>query len=378
MKKWIITAILAAGFAQFCTAQQSKQDLAKVDEYVRSLGPMEGHHLKAIVDTLTHRGTAPKAEQARALYAWIAMNVDYNTAGMRHPNNFNPSASEALNTRKTTPLGYANLFKAMCDQAHLRCQVIPGMAKFDPRNIGKLSPKWNEHTWNAVDINGNWQLLDAAWGAGKTDRKFRYYVKSYTDAWFMTDKELFAMSHFPKDKKWQLLDTPINKSAFTFAPIVATGAIINEVYPTGNKRGNVRGKADTTKKMVFEVGNPELIKTVSVTGRTSTKVPAKFSIQDNLMNVEVPFSSVGDYPFNIYINDQLAYQYKADISEPKKKPKPKPQPKKKPAPKPRTPVAKKAPVEKKPPAEKKKETKEKKTKKEKAKTADEKKGTTTE
>lgn len=365
MKKWIITAAIALGVPQLCLAQKiNRNDFTKVDAYVAELGPMEGHFLKFIVDTLTHRQTAPVAEQVRALYMWEAKYIDYNTKGRRHPKNFNPSPAEALSERMTTDEGYANLFKAMCDLAHIECKVIEGMAKNDPRNIGgKLSPKWNKHYWNAVKVDGTWYLLDAAWSAGKTDRKFRFYTKQFTDAWFFTDRELFALSHYPNDKKWQLLDTPINKSIFNGAPIVGTSAIVNEVYPVSGKRGNIRGKADTTKKMVFEVGDPSLIKSVTVTGRTSQKIPAQYTIDNNLMYVEVPFKSEGDYPFNIYVNDALAYTYQADIGKPKKKPKPKPVAKPKPRAKPqekKTTAAKKehpapkAVKEKKAPAEKKK------------------------
>ena len=368
MKNWILAAFLLLGISQISNAQKiNRDDFAKVRDYVNSLGPMEGHHLKYIVDTLTRSKTAPKAEQVYAIYYWIATNVDVNTRGMRHPGNFNPSASEALNKRSTNAEGYANLFKAMMDMSQTRSQVIKGMAKFDARNIGKLSNKRNQHAWNADEVDGVWYVLDLPWSAGKTDRKFRYFTPQFTDAWFMTDRELFALSHFPVDKKWQLLDTPINKSVFTQAPIVGTSAITNEVYPTtGIRRGNIRGKADTTKKMVFEVGNPSLIQSVSVTNRTSARIPAKYTFDGNMMYVEVPFKTEGDYPFNIYINDQLAYQYKATVGKAKKKPKPKPQAKAKKKPQPRKPTASKAPTKKKV-AEAKPEKKEKTEKKEKPK-----------
>jgi hypothetical protein len=362
MKKWIITAAVATSLFQHCLAQKvNRNDFKKVDAYVASLGPMEGSFLKIIVDTLTHRQTIPRMDQVRAMYMWEANYIDYNTKGRRHPKNFNPSPSEALANRMTTDEGYANLFKTMCDLAHIDSKVIEGMAKTDPRNIGgKLSNKWNKHFWNAVNIDGTWYLLDVAWSAGKTDRKFRFYTKSFTDAWFLTDRELFAMSHYPNDKKWQLLDTPINKSVFSGAPIVGTSAIINEVYPVSGKRGNIRGKADTTKQLIFEVGNPSLIKSVTVTGRTMDRIPAKYNIQDGLMYVDVPFKSEGDYPFNIYVNDVMAYTYKADVGKAKKKPKPKPEPKPKPKPKPRPEPKRTAPAKK--DIEKKKETKQKSSK----------------
>ena len=157
MKNWILAAFLLLGISQISNAQKiNRDDFAKVRDYVNSLGPMEGHHLKYIVDTLTRSKTAPKAEQVYAIYYWIATNVDVNTRGMRHPGNFNPSASEALNKRSTNAEGYANLFKAMMDMSQTRSQVIKGMAKFDARNIGKLSNKWNQHAWNAVEVDGVW------------------------------------------------------------------------------------------------------------------------------------------------------------------------------------------------------------------------------
>jgi hypothetical protein len=141
----------------------------------------------------------------------------------------------------------------------------------------------------------------------------------------MTDKELFAMTHYPKDKKWQLLDTPVNKSVFTQAPIIRPAAIVNEMYPVSAKRGNVRAKADTTKKLIFEVGNPDLIKSIAVSARASERIPVKYTIQDNLLYIDVPFASDGDYAFNIWVNDDIAYMYQADVSKAKKRPAPKPQ-----------------------------------------------------
>jgi len=284
---------------------------------VAKLGPMEGHFLKYIVDTLTHRRTAPKLEQVRALYMWEANNITYNTSARRHPKQANNTASAVLNERSGSHEGYANLFKAMCDLAQIRCEVIPGLAKFDPRDIGKINPKWNRHTWNAVEVDNTWYLLDVAWSAGYTDRKFRFFTPSFTDAWFFTDRELIALSHYPDKKNWQLLDTPINKSNFIHAPIIGKSAVIYEVYPE-TIRGNIRGKADTTKMMIFEVGNPELIKSVAVTRRTSKRVPVKYTIEGDRMYADIPFSSMGEYSFDIYVNDELAYVYQADIGKARK------------------------------------------------------------
>ncbi len=320
--------MLCANTTAYTQTKIDRSSFAAVDKYVADLGPMEGHYLKYIVDTLTHRGTAPQLDEVRAMYMWEANNIRFNTQARRHPKQANNTASEALNSRSASPEGYANLFKAMCELVRIRCEVIPGLAKFDPRDIGKINPKWNSHTWNAVEIDGTWYVLDIAWSAGHTDRKFRFFTPSFTDAWFLTDRDLFALSHYPDKKQWQLLDTPINKSNFIHAPIIGASAAMYGVYPE-NIRGNVRGKADTTKKIIFEVDRPDQIKSMSVTRRTSQKIPVKYTIEGNKLYADIPFSSMGEYPFNLYINDELAYSYQADIGKPRRKPTPRPQPKKK-------------------------------------------------
>jgi|GEM_PF-298711 Uncharacterized protein involved in cytokinesis, contains TGc (transglutaminase/protease-like) domain len=323
MKKVIYTLLLAISCMQVHAQQLNRNNFGKVDEYVASLGPMNGYYLKNIVDTLTHRRTAKPEDMVRALYVWEAQNIEYNTNGHHHPKQNNTTASYALNERKATHEGYANLFKAMCDMAQIKCVVIPGLAKTNSRDIGEVDPKKNAHTWNAVEIKGTWYLMDLTWGAGTTDRKVKFFTKEYTDAWFATNRELFALNHFPDDKKWQMLDTPINKSNFTFAPIVGTSAIVNEVYPAEGVRGNLRSKSDTTKRMVFEVGNPELIKSVSAKVKSPKLVPVNYKIENNMMYVDMPTTWQGGYDVTLYVNDKMAYIYTAEVSKGKPKPDPK-------------------------------------------------------
>jgi hypothetical protein len=322
MKKWLFFVLPVC---MFLNAQAQKKDnvsFSKVDAYVASLGSMRDVYLKNIVDTLTHRQNDPKMIMTRALYVWEARNIDYNVDGAHHAKQNNTSASAALNNRLATHEGYANLFKTMCDMARINCVIITGLAKFSPSNIGELG-KWNEHTWNAVEINGVWYPIDVTWGAGSTDRRFKEFKRSYTDAWFMPNKELFALSHFPKDKKWQLIDSPINKSNFTFAPIVGPSAMKNEIYPAEGVRGNFRGKSDTSKKLAFELEDASRIKSVSVSVKTTKRIPAKYTIENDMMYVDMPTPTSGTYDVSLFVNDTLAYIYQAAVTKSKAKAKPK-------------------------------------------------------
>lgn len=287
---------------------------------------MNGQMLQTIIEKLT-KGRPEEVDRLRAIYSWMVMNVAYDCRGHHHPKQTNNSPSAVFMSRKGTYEGYANLFKTMCDMAHIKCDIVKGFAKSNPQNIGEISEK-NAHMWNAVSLNNTWYFIDATWSAGFTDVKVKNFTPAFTDAWFLTEKSLFALSHFPANKKWQMLDTPINRAVFTNSPIVGPAAISNEVYPTV-MRGKLRGRADTSKKIAFELDNPPLVKSVSVSHKYYDKAPVPYSIEDDILYVEVPFPKQGVYPVNIYINDALAYIYNADVGAPIYRPKPKVTPVKK-------------------------------------------------
>lgn len=324
MRLFFLIAIFILQFQQAAMARTvDRARFGKVDSAVVRVGPMEGYMLKQIVDAVT-AGKKDMEERVRALYTWTALYISYDCKAHHHPKQRNSTASHALINRKTTYEGYANLFKTMCDLAQVKCQVITGFAKFNPESIGAISEK-NKHAWNAVFIENEWQLVDVTWAAGHTDKKVKSFTKQFTGGWFLADKELFALSHFPDKKNWQMLDTPFNKAVFGAAPIIGPAAIINEVYPVV-MRGKIRGRADTSKKVAFEVDNPSLVQSVSVSYKYRKIAPVQFTIEDNMLYVDVPFDKAGQYPVNIYINDALAYVYNADVAEAIKKRKPKPVP----------------------------------------------------
>lgn len=293
----------------------------KIDSAVMKIGPMDGYMLKQIVDAIT-ANKSQTADRARAIYTWTALNIAYDCKAYHHPKQKNTTASYALINRKATSEGYATLFKTMCDLAQIKCEIINGLAKYDPENIGKVTEK-NKHTWNAIFIDDEWHLIDVTWGAGFTDKKVKKFKKAFTGAWFLADKELFALCHYPDKKNWQKLDTPFNRAVFSSSPIIGPAAIQNEVYPVV-MRGKIRGRADTSKIIAFEVDNPGLVQSVSVSYKYRPVSPVPYTIEDNMLYIDIPFAKEGKYPVNIYINESLAYIYNADVAEPMKKRKPKP------------------------------------------------------
>ncbi|MCA9790959.1 MAG: hypothetical protein KC910_04160 [Candidatus Eremiobacteraeota bacterium] len=177
----------------------------------------EPTELKALARSLV-QGKASDQDRALALYSWLGENVAYDVDGFLKGEYGDCSAEAVFKRRVTVCSGYANLFKAMADEVGLESEVVDGFSKgygYQARATPKPEP---DHAWNAVKIDGRWQLLDATWGAGGIDQgKFK---REPSRDWFMVKPDQFIYSHYPSQPKWQLLDEPMERTDFEQLPLV--------------------------------------------------------------------------------------------------------------------------------------------------------------
>ena len=165
------------------------------------------------VDRLANQLTkAAKAdrEKARLIYRWVTDRIAYDVQGTMATD---VPVDEVLKKRLAPCEGYADLFVKLAKQAGLEAVKIPGLCKGDGYVSGSMLDEKNaSHTWNAVKIGDQWQLVDCTWGAGFIqDKKF---VKTYRDYFFLTPPEQFVFTHFPADSKWQLLTPVVTREEF--------------------------------------------------------------------------------------------------------------------------------------------------------------------
>jgi transglutaminase/protease-like cytokinesis protein 3 len=74
------------------------------------------------------------------------------------------------------------------------------------------------HAWNAVKVDGRWQLVDCTWGAGVVEG--HAYVRRFNPFYFLTPPLAFSWLHFPLDPRWQLRDPPLSLAEFEKLPLV--------------------------------------------------------------------------------------------------------------------------------------------------------------
>ena len=132
----------------------------------------------------------------------------------------------------------------------LKSERISGYAKgygfADGRKIFKVN-----HDWNAVKIDGVWQLVDVTWGSSESERTksgLRSKMK-IVDYWFLTDPKQFIFSHLPQDKKWQLTRPKIDLEEFNKLPFAGEiffelGFDANEIFHSVRK-DNLRQLVNT-------------------------------------------------------------------------------------------------------------------------------------
>ena len=67
---------------------------------------------------------------------------------------------------------------------NLQVKYVAGMAG--------IRGDYGYHAWNAIRINGKWQMVDPTWG---TDLQQR-------ESWWLTPKADFLKSHIPADESY--------------------------------------------------------------------------------------------------------------------------------------------------------------------------------
>lgn len=157
-------------------------------------------------------------EKARAIYVWLTNNVTYSDTTVTNgwlgtPENYaQQQAENVLRNRTAVCEGFANLYKALCQEAGLQAEFVTGIVK-DDGVVADVS-----HAWNAVQLDGQWYLSDPTWGSGYADYWTNEFVPKYQEEFFLIPAEEMILSHLPDDPIWQLLPNPLTEREFRDLP----------------------------------------------------------------------------------------------------------------------------------------------------------------
>jgi Transglutaminase-like superfamily len=170
-------------------------------------------------------------EKAAAIYHWVTHYIAYDLkqyeefrSGDRDKKGGNripkkemeehdaKKIKRALQNRSGICEDYALIVNSLCVAAGLESKVVDGYIRIDPEKIRSTGEK---HVWNLVKIDGEWQPLDATYGAGYLNQ-YNEFKFDYDPNYFLSPKEAFSLNHL-------LTDTIMQRDQFKNFPIIGRG-----------------------------------------------------------------------------------------------------------------------------------------------------------
>lgn len=148
-------------------------------------------------------------EKTRAIFIWIASNIQYDVANM-FAINFDEKTEEKiakpLKTRKGICENYAALFNDICTKSGIKSYVVEGYTRING-NVNTVP-----HAWCAALVDSSWYLFDPTWGAGYVNDS-KFYKKINND-YFKVSPSALINSHMPFDYLFQFLNYTISNQDF--------------------------------------------------------------------------------------------------------------------------------------------------------------------
>ncbi|TXF90821.1 hypothetical protein FUA23_05110 [Neolewinella aurantiaca] len=253
---------------------------------------------------------------AAAIYYWMTQNVAYDTnlygqvMGRKNskPKSYTPAEvkeiyeQRVLNTlkrRKGVCEGYSRLYQRVANLAGLECEMVTGYARGDVMVPGSMGIG---HAWNAVKIDGEWQLLDCTWGAGAVNDKMKF-VRNFRPSYFMTPPGSLGYNHFPQDSKWQLLEEPVSEEVYLRRAAIGSGFFTHGLYDLSHADYLLETPKKEPLTIAFAVDSaPETLYCVNYT--TRMQIPCSVSKTADRVSVELPAASVKNMVLGIVSPEQ--------------------------------------------------------------------------
>ncbi len=301
-------------------AQSRSTSFPEVDAFVTKLGSLDSFNVATIADTLT-RSLPDKHAKARAIFFWVANNIAFDLKAMKSNDIRRVDPVIVVQTRKTTPLGYANLIQEMCSMANIRCLTVDGYVKNYAEEIGNPADEIN-HTWNVVQLGESpeqWFYIDAAKASGYTDSKYTKFTKEFVSDYFFADKVLFNLDHYPDNGAWQLGPGPKNLKDFYALPVFSNAAYVYGLQKPAPANGLIKGKTKNTFSFSFPHNNNVPISSITlVTGedkKPDKPLPMNFTDDGSTISFTHQFKKEDTYPVKVIVDGKVLVQYFADIQE---------------------------------------------------------------
>ena len=237
MKKFLLIVFFFCPVIIF----SQNDNFERVDTFVKTLKVDNSVSIENLVIELTKPFTS-EIDKVRAIYYWLSDNIEYDYQGMRNKywKNY-PSIDKLIKDtykfRKGVCSCYSHLFHYMLNLSNIESNVISGYVRTD---LETFFANELDHAWNSVKIENEWYLFDVTWSRDTTNKKVDNF-------WFMTDPEIFILSHFPEDTSWRLTKKTYTLSEFRKFPVYTNLYYTSDFTKQSDRNGYYRIINDTVK-----------------------------------------------------------------------------------------------------------------------------------
>jgi len=187
--------------------------------------------------------------------------------------------------KKAVCEGYARLFKSLCIHSGIQCVVVSGKAKT------LLSDQLAGHAWNAVKLDGKWQLVDPTWASGYVNGDS--FTKERNLFYYLTSPEIMFINHLPNEQKWTLLDKSFNSLTFGQSPIEDVSVIEKGLVDYSPKKRGLKIKKGQLITISLQFNKPpsKFNIGISESGRPETRasrlnIELTDKVYDSLNNID--------------------------------------------------------------------------------------------
>ena len=190
-------------------ATTSTYDYTMIDQYALVVPQSAQQSITSLAAYLSKKATNER-EKARSIFIWVGNNISYDLDNVA-TGKWEQRPEYVLKVRSTDCLGRSRLFEKLALAAGLEAVVIGGRVKsfeISPTHGMKyatISPNgvvYDSHSWNAIKINGNWQLIDVTAAGGKSKKQGRLEEGKPVDPYFfLTPASEFIYTHLPDEDR---------------------------------------------------------------------------------------------------------------------------------------------------------------------------------
>ncbi len=279
-----------------------------------------------------------ETEKFRAIYKWVCDNIQNDPSSFeihtikRKKYQDNPEKLASWNQEfshkvfeklkkdyKTVCTGYASLVKELSYHAGIRCEMVDGFGRTTTSINEKNQSKLPNHSWNAVMLDGQWYLCDPTWSSGSIHSGLNVFVPEFSEAYFLTPPEMFALNHYPEDHSWLFLENQFSFAEFQSSPLVYKSCLEKGIIPSFPKQfEQTIQKGEIIEFQLSAASaselNPDSVCVQIVSGGQSSF--AKMQIQqisDSSYAITHAFNRRGIFVLHFMYGNEYLYSYKCTV-----------------------------------------------------------------